>query len=314
MSSMRWEATGSHSRTSGLVLVLDDVQDEMEILAEAVRLGAPAARVAGCTTVDEAWSIIESEAVDVLVTDLLMPDREGDISDVGTRLLAELKTQRPEIDVVVMTGAESVREAVNCMLLGASHFLVKRPDDLERLPRVVAEMLMLRPSLRSRGFHCDNLILRYWSMLDTEPRASERGLVLENLTRLLLETCRGFVVRRVRARGRNEELDIVAENEGLDHFWKQFKPLVLVECKCLRAPVERKEFDAFAAKIARREQMSNLGIFVSPSGFTSGFQDVRRRGRDATILPIDGAGLLEWIRSTDRCAFIRQRLQDGALQ
>ncbi len=88
------------------VLLVDDDDDLRELLGEALRmLGC---RVWQAGSAEEALRIVESEVLDLVITDQQMPGASG------TDLAADLAVRRPEVRIALLTGyaAESVDAAV----------------------------------------------------------------------------------------------------------------------------------------------------------------------------------------------------------
>ena len=115
---------------------------------------------------DEALHALQGGAVDVVLLDLRLPGNNG------LELLRELKRQRPEAVVIVMTGFATVQSAVQAMKLGAYDYITKpfNFDELRLvLERVTAhlklttENRLLREQLKSKhGFgqlvgHCPEM-------------------------------------------------------------------------------------------------------------------------------------------------------------
>ena len=73
----------------------------------------------------QALSVLEEETVDLLVTDLRMPNLDG------MELLRTVRSRWPEVIVIVVTAFGSVETAVEAMKLGAFDFLTKPYDDKE---------------------------------------------------------------------------------------------------------------------------------------------------------------------------------------
>ena len=102
---------------------------------------------------EQALEILDSSAVDIVITDLKMPGMSG------IELLERIKSRSPRVEVVVMTGYASVASAVQAMKLGASDYIVKPfgADEvkllIERLVNTLDlkdENRYLREKLRSR--------------------------------------------------------------------------------------------------------------------------------------------------------------------
>ena len=89
-------------------------------------------------------------------------------------------------------------------------------------------------------------------------------------------------------------------NKGTDAFWNKAGGIIIVECKNLSATVNRKEFDAFYAKMKRRGNLCELGFFVSYSGFSEGFRLAQSAARDKIVAMIDKDGLRRLVESNNR--------------
>ncbi len=84
-----------------------------------------------------AIEVFESDPVDVVLTDLLMPEIDG------MELLALLHQRAPELPVVVITGMPSIETAVQSVREGAFDYLSK-PITKEQLQRVVANAVEVK--------------------------------------------------------------------------------------------------------------------------------------------------------------------------
>jgi len=88
----------------------------------------------------QALSIIESESIDVLVTDLRMPHMDG------MELLRTVRERWPEVIVIVVTAYGSIQTAVDAMKMGAFDFLTKPYENNElrvKFERAIAQRDMV---------------------------------------------------------------------------------------------------------------------------------------------------------------------------
>lgn len=99
------------------ILVVDDSVVERTL---ASRLLAEHWDVEECASADEALFSCDMVPVDLVVTDLCMPERDG------LELLRELQQRHPLIPVVVMTGYGSEEIAVKALQEGAAGYVTKR--------------------------------------------------------------------------------------------------------------------------------------------------------------------------------------------
>jgi DNA-binding NtrC family response regulator len=130
------------SDASGLVLVVDDEPLLLRALARMLRPGGH--RVELAETVGAARCILADPDLDVVLLDL----RLGAAS--GLELLDVIKAERPEVEVVVMTGHATIESAVGCMRQGAFDYLAKPFDDVYRV-RTTVERAIERRRLVARN-------------------------------------------------------------------------------------------------------------------------------------------------------------------
>jgi signal transduction histidine kinase len=75
---------------------------------------------------EQCLSILESQAIDVVVTDIKMPGMDG------IRLLKAIKEKYPDIEVMLLTGQASIQDGVEGIKAGAFDYLTK-PIEMEQL-------------------------------------------------------------------------------------------------------------------------------------------------------------------------------------
>jgi two-component system, NtrC family, response regulator AtoC len=123
------------------ILVADDEPGLREFLADALALDdhvvvtAPDGRAAA--------KLLDERGFDLVITDLKMPGMDG------MQLLRKVRSEQPEVEVVVMTAHGTVDNAVEAMKLGAFEYLQKPisgPDEL----RLLAQRALERRGLRDR--------------------------------------------------------------------------------------------------------------------------------------------------------------------
>jgi DNA-binding NtrC family response regulator len=136
----------------GTVLVIDDEPVLQDVLGTLLR-GA-GFEVHGATSAEEGLQQLRDEEIDVVLLDLMLPDRPG------IEILPEIKTHDPHLPVVVITAYSSVESAIEAMRLGAFHYvpkpfkneevlhLVRRASERRRL---LTENLLLRSRLEGMG-------------------------------------------------------------------------------------------------------------------------------------------------------------------
>lgn len=119
-------------KSKAKILVIDDEQ----IVQESVRriLEEEGYHVEGALRVDQALGMIANRFYDLILTDLMMPDRSG------MEAVQAIARDQPDTGVVMFTGFATVDSAVESMKLGALDYLPK-PFTPEELLEVVGRAL-----------------------------------------------------------------------------------------------------------------------------------------------------------------------------
>ncbi len=119
----------------GRILAVDDQRYFRELLEGMLTdAGFEVQTAAGA---EEALLVLEHANFDILLTDLVMPQMDGN------ELVHRVKQRNPDQDVVVVTGVVDVNAAVDAMKLGASEYLLK-PFDRETLTSTLEGVLQSR--------------------------------------------------------------------------------------------------------------------------------------------------------------------------
>lgn len=112
------------------VLLVDDEKDFLEIMTE--RMQSRGMEVSTCTSAEEALEMIKSETFDAIILDFMMPGMDG------FQALKEIKSRRPKLQIILLTGHATVQKSVEAMKMGATDFLEK-PADIEELEKKIKE-------------------------------------------------------------------------------------------------------------------------------------------------------------------------------
>jgi len=135
-ASVGLDSDASPEAAPGLVLLLDD---EPLLLRSLQRiLGPDGHRLVASDSADAAEPCLGDPDLDVVVLDLFL----GEAS--GLALLERLKRERPEVEVIVITGHASIESAVRCIRRGAFDYLEKPFDDVFRVRTTVRKALERR--------------------------------------------------------------------------------------------------------------------------------------------------------------------------
>lgn len=118
---------------TGTVLVVDDEQGIRDMLARHLRfVGYEVLRAADGR---QALEILERHCVDVVVTDLVMPEMDG------VSLMRALREGYPTVPFIAITGHVELRHLLTAMRLGAEDCLFKPLRDLSELEEGIARLV-----------------------------------------------------------------------------------------------------------------------------------------------------------------------------
>lgn len=156
----------------GRIMVVED--DESLKRVTQVQLEKCGYQTSVATDASEALTLLEHEAVDLIITDLNLPGMSG------LELLKKVRIEYPETTVVVVTAYGTIETAVEAMKAGAYDYIAKpvHPDELRALVervlerhRLIEQVRLLRGSLDEKyGF--ENIIGRSSSLLEVLEAAS----------------------------------------------------------------------------------------------------------------------------------------------
>jgi DNA-binding NtrC family response regulator len=127
---------------AGLVLLVDDEPLVLRSLARI--LGADSHRLICAETLSQVGAALLEPALDAVLLDLRFGAHDG------RELLARIKREHPELEVIVVTGHGSVESAVECMRAGAFDY-VEKPFPEPRRVRLTVQRAIERRRLVSRN-------------------------------------------------------------------------------------------------------------------------------------------------------------------
>jgi two-component system response regulator HydG len=142
---MRTGKVTTEERSSTTVLVVDDEEGIREFCVGALEdMGY---RVHSAPSGRQALAVLDAGQVDIVLTDLRMPDTDG----IG--LIREIRQRELDADVIVMTAHATISTAVEATKLGAYDYIAK--------PFAIDDLIALVESLvERRELMVDNRLLR----------------------------------------------------------------------------------------------------------------------------------------------------------
>lgn len=138
---------------SPVILIVDDEPDFLRGLSRSIPKEIDCS-ILTAGKAEAALSILEQQRVDLVLTDVRMPDKDG------IELLREIKSRDPWITVIIMTGYGTIDIAVDAIRKGAYDFVQKpfKPDHIHRLLKKALEhnsLIRENVRLKNRLRHLD---------------------------------------------------------------------------------------------------------------------------------------------------------------
>ena len=117
------------------ILIVDDEEMIRELLASALLQEGYVCHLA--SNVDEAFTILSEQPVDLVISDIMMPGRSG------VDLLRDIKKIDADIAVLMVTGLSDMNTALECIHLGADDYIAK-PFSINRVFLTVKNLIEKR--------------------------------------------------------------------------------------------------------------------------------------------------------------------------
>lgn len=206
------------SQTKTFTLLI--VDDEPAMLAAVKRVFRKSPyRIKVASGGRQALEIVRRQQVDVIILDYKMPDMDG------LKVLKRVKLERPEVQVIMLTGKGGVKEAVAAIKLGASDFLLK-PFETETLLAKVGQCYRIwRLEMENRALRDESdLRFEFRNLIGNSP-------VMLRLKRQILQIAASDAPVLIQgATGTGKELVARAIHV---HSPRNPKPFVPVDCGAL---------------------------------------------------------------------------------
>ena len=121
------------------ILLVDDDPGLSEVIVMLLEREGYAALHAA--TRKQAIAMVEDRELDLIVTDLKLPD------GTGLDVIAAVRARRPKLPIIMITSYSSMESAIDALRAGANDYVIK-PFDNEEFLRAIARALSDRRTMR----------------------------------------------------------------------------------------------------------------------------------------------------------------------
>ena len=153
------------------ILVIDDEAGIRDVLREII--ADEGYRVFTAEDGIEGLQILESERVDLVVLDVWLPNMGG------IDVLKQIKTDSPDVEVVIISGHANIDLAVKAVKLGAFDFLEK-PLSLDRVTTIIKNALRVEELARENRRLRNRLVNRDEMIGESPPMKQVRELIQQS--------------------------------------------------------------------------------------------------------------------------------------
>ncbi|MDP2869600.1 MAG: response regulator, partial [Methyloversatilis sp.] len=161
------------------ILYAEDSEFDADLTQRALRRSDSGLEIEIVPTLKDARQRLAGAGVDLLLTDLKLPDGSG------LELLAHIREHALPVAVVVLTGSGDGSSAIAALKAGADDYLIKSGLYLERLPRVLDAALLRHRSMSARCDRPIRVLCAESSLADVELM---RGHLLRHAPQIRLES------------------------------------------------------------------------------------------------------------------------------
>jgi FixJ family two-component response regulator len=223
------------------VLVVDDEPNLVELINDVVSRQING-RMIVASTVQQAQQILQTQPIELMVTDLHLPD--GD----GMDLLAELQSQQPHASAIIITGAPTMDGAISAIRRGALDFLPK-PFSAEHLAERVRRAL----TRQARHARTEKRLER---LRDAISRLNESRKLVSRKVDLL---CNDLVS----AYGElSRQLDSVRTQDGFRQCLREARDLEQLLCHAMDWMLRQLGYSNIAIWLSADEEDYQLGAYM----------------------------------------------------
>jgi two-component system, NtrC family, nitrogen regulation response regulator NtrX len=153
------------------ILVIDDEAGIRDVLREII--ADEGYRVFTAEDGIEGLQIVESERIDLVVLDVWLPNMGG------IDVLKQIKTEHPDVEVVIISGHANIDLAVKAVKLGAFDFLEK-PLSLDRVTTIIKNALQIEQLRRENRQLKNRLVNRDEMIGESPPMKQVRELIRQS--------------------------------------------------------------------------------------------------------------------------------------
>ena len=245
---------------TSILIVEDDITYAMML---KTWLGKQGFNVASASNIARAQKYIEAENVDLILSDLRLPDRDG------TDLLRWLAERDLPIPLIIMTGYADIQSAVQAMKLGARDYVAKPVNPAELLKKIQEALQTARPQATPAAPSPTS------DFLEGESDAARQ---LYNYVRLVAPTNMAVLINGASGTGKEYVAHRIHQlSKRANH------PFVAIDCGSIPKELAASEFFGHVKGAFTGALADKTGAFVEANGGTIFLDEIGNLGYEVQI-------------------------------
>ena len=245
---------------TSILIVEDDITYAMML---KTWLGKQGFNVASASNIARAQKYIEAENVDLILSDLRLPDRDG------TDLLRWLAERDLPIPLIIMTGYADIQSAVQAMKLGARDYVAKPVNPAELLKKIQEALQTARPQATPTAPSPTS------DFLEGESDAARQ---LYNYVRLVAPTNMAVLINGASGTGKEYVAHRIHQlSKRANH------PFVAIDCGSIPKELAASEFFGHVKGAFTGALADKTGAFVEANGGTIFLDEIGNLGYEVQI-------------------------------
>ena len=245
---------------TSILIVEDDITYAMML---KTWLGKQGFNVASASNIARAQKYIEAENVDLILSDLRLPDRDG------TDLLRWLAERDLPVPLIIMTGYADIQSAVQAMKLGARDYVAKPVNPAELLKKIQEALQTARPQATPTAPSPTS------DFLEGESDAARQ---LYNYVRLVAPTNMAVLINGASGTGKEYVAHRIHQlSKRANH------PFVAIDCGSIPKELAASEFFGHVKGAFTGALADKTGAFVEANGGTIFLDEIGNLGYEVQI-------------------------------
>ncbi|NOY79057.1 MAG: sigma-54-dependent Fis family transcriptional regulator [Calditrichaeota bacterium] len=246
------------------ILIADDEEDFRIIFSDIIqKMGY---HVETAQNGQEALAVVERHPIDIALVDFKMPGMSG------LELLKEIKSRKPQIEVILITGMGTIDSAVEAMKSGAYDYITK-PVNFEELENVLRRIIQTQSLIRENQILKEAVRQKYkfQNLIGATPQMQKVFQIIEKISKN-----RSTVLIQGES-GTGKEL--IARAIHFNGPWAD-KPFLPVDCSAIPANLVESELFGHEKGSFTGALYSKKGLFRLAEGGTVFLDEIGELPRD----------------------------------